>query len=327
MSMTTPPGWYQDPSAPTQERWWDGAAWSAQTRAPGAQQPPPPQQFGPARPTQPQGYGYPQGAPGQPQGYGYPQGAPPAPPGAPGSGGGGLGGSKLIVLIAAGVVVVAAIVLGVIFLGKDDSPPPAPAPTVAGPAPGQSTPAEPSAPGPSAPSAAPSVLSDQLNGITLPLLEGWELPDFGGDRDAATMTTKDTYDCPAGGGFCRHGTVTSRTAPAGQTTAEAAAKADIKTATDLSYGKDYLDREQFGGVKSHQEVKSEPVTVAGKQGYLVRWKVVTGKGPGGYVQSLAFPSSIGPGSLVLVRFAFDAGPEGPPPAGMDQITQGIRNAN
>ncbi|MFF0743641.1 DUF2510 domain-containing protein [Streptomyces sp. NPDC004111] len=322
MSMTTPPGWYQDPSAPTQERWWDGSAWSAHTRAPGGQQPAA-AQFGPAQPPQPQGYGYPQGA--QP-GYATPP-PPPAPPGAGGGSGGGPGGGKLIAVVAAGVVLVAAIVTGVVFLGKEDTPPaPPPVPTLADPpGAGQSTPTAPSDPAPPAASGDADILADQLNGITLPILPGWEKPEYGADRDAATMTTKETYDCPADGGFCRHGTVTSRTAPGNLTAAEAAAKADIKIAADVAYHKDSLDRQKYGGIKSHQEIKSEQVTVAGKQGYLVRWKVVTGKGPGGYVQSLAFPSSLGPGSIVLVRFAFDAGPGGPPLDGMDKITQGIRN--
>ena len=29
--MSTPPGWYPDPSSPSQLRWWDGSAWSEQT--------------------------------------------------------------------------------------------------------------------------------------------------------------------------------------------------------------------------------------------------------------------------------------------------------
>ena len=40
--MTSAPGWYPDPSAPGQQRYWDGAQWTEQV-APGAapQQPPP----------------------------------------------------------------------------------------------------------------------------------------------------------------------------------------------------------------------------------------------------------------------------------------------
>ncbi|MFD5455748.1 DUF2510 domain-containing protein, partial [Streptomyces olivaceus] len=36
MSMTPPPGWYRDPSAPHQERWWDGTAWTEHRRTPEA---------------------------------------------------------------------------------------------------------------------------------------------------------------------------------------------------------------------------------------------------------------------------------------------------
>ncbi|CAM5571617.1 hypothetical protein GCM10010329_72570 [Streptomyces spiroverticillatus] len=325
MSMTTPPGWYQDPSAPTQERWWDGNAWSAHTRAPGQ-----PQQA-PQTPAAPQ-YGYPQQQPQQQQGYGFPpapaQPGVPAPPAAPpgsGGGGGGLGKGGLIAVITAGVVLVAAIVTGVVVLGGEDDPKPPPVAATTPPVPGGSSAPTPP-PATTNPSADASVLADQLNGITLPILDGWEIPEFGGDREAASMQTKESYDCPGERGFCFHGAVTSRTAPTGQTTPEAVAKADISQATELAYGKDVLDRQKYGGIKSHQEVKAEAVTVAGKQGYLVRWKVVTGKGPGGYVQSLAFPSSMGPSSIVLVRFSFDAGPDGPPLDGMDKITQGIRNA-
>jgi hypothetical protein len=32
MSDLPPPGWYDDPTDPTQERWWDGTMWSDQTR-------------------------------------------------------------------------------------------------------------------------------------------------------------------------------------------------------------------------------------------------------------------------------------------------------
>lgn len=44
-------------------------------------------------------------------------------------------------------------------------------------------------------------------------------------------------------------------------------------------------------------------------------------GPGGYVESLAFPSGVGSRALVIVRFVFDAGADGPPLTDMDRITE------
>ncbi len=74
------------------------------------------------------------------------------------------------------------------------------------------------------------------------------------------------------------------------------------------------------------QVQMNPLNMAaGRAGYLVRWRVTTAKGPGGYVQSLVFPSSVGTESPVLVRFVFEAGPDGPPVADMDRITRGIRS--
>ncbi|WP_153182897.1 DUF2510 domain-containing protein, partial [Streptomyces sp. E5N298] len=83
--MTPPPGWYRDPSAPHQERWWDGTAWTEHRRAP------------------------------EPVGYGPAVGA--AGPG-PRTGTGGRG--KAVALTAAAAVLVAAIVTGVFVLGEDD---------------------------------------------------------------------------------------------------------------------------------------------------------------------------------------------------------------
>jgi hypothetical protein len=56
----------------------------------------------------------------------------------------------------------------------------------------------------------------------------------------------------------------------------------------------------------------------------VRWRVTTDVGPGGYVQSLVFPSSVGSEAPVLVRFAVDAGDDGPPVGDIDRIVRGIR---
>ncbi|MFJ7333537.1 DUF2510 domain-containing protein [Streptomyces sp. NPDC101116] len=249
-------------------------------------------------------------------------------PGAPAAPqpGGGTGRTKAIAVTAAATVLVAAIVTGALALNGGDgggteprtAPASAPGATPGSPEP---TPAA-STPKPSA--ADPAVVEDQLNGITFPLLDGWVRPQHVA-QDDVVMTTDGTYDCPAGVGLCRHGMVFSRTVTENdEKSPEVLAKADISEAADEAYDRDSLGRELYGGITSHQVVKSGPVAVAGRAGYLVRWRVTTAKGPGGHVQSLVFPSSVGTESPVLVRYVFDAGEDGPPLADMDRITKGIR---
>ena len=86
-----------------------------------------------------------------------------------------------------------------------------------------------------------------------------------------------------------------------------------------------MDNRPYGGISGHEKVKEGAVAVAGRSGYFVRWRVRTAKGAGGYVQSLAFPSSVGSQSLVIVRFAVDAGDDAPQVSDMDEITKGIRS--
>lgn len=292
MSMSTPPGWYADHGVPGTERWWDGNAWTAHTRPLGGVVPPGPYQQGHQQP------------------YRQTQSAPGGPSGRRGRG---------VVAAVAGLVLVGAIVGGVTLLRDDGTTTvPRSAPTVSEPAPG---PSDDSA----EPSADPTVLVDQLNGITLPIPDGWEKSDSVVDR-SITMTTVEDYECPGHSSrYCQRGRVMSFTATqTDAATPEALAKEDIQDASDALYDQDSIGTNLYGGVTSHTVVKSAAVTVAGRTGYLVRWKVTTGSGPGGYVQSLAFPSTIGAESLIIVRFGFDAGPKGPPLSGMDTITQGIR---
>ncbi|MEV0601573.1 DUF2510 domain-containing protein [Streptomyces sp. NPDC050315] len=324
--MTTPPGWYPDPghtgNGPAPERWWDGSAWTDHTRA--------------AQAAAPAAYGYPQqgtpGAYGYPQqqsGYGYPQGAPggydPAQPGGPGQGGGGRKRGPMIAAIAGAVAVVAAAGIGIaVALGGDephDDPKPRPTATASeSPSPEPATTS--AAPEP-APTDDEDTLVDALNSIAIPVLDGWHKDDFGNEMDMYIGP----YECK--GDFteqCMRGKVLSETA-AGftETTAKGIAKADIEKHVEETYGKDqYDDKDKYGGIDQHEELKSEKVTVAGRQGYLVRWKVTNKKGPDGIAQSVAFPSPGGSGSMVVVRFHFDVGGQAPPLADMDKILKGIK---
>ncbi|MEX1652796.1 DUF2510 domain-containing protein [Streptomyces pseudovenezuelae] len=203
--------------------------------------------------------------------------------------------ARAVALTACGTVLVAAIVSGALALARGDGDDVVAdtAPTVASPTPTTVPPG---------PAPAPSRLDDELDGISLPLPDGWG-PSPYVTPDHVVMTTDG-------------GRVFTRTLPAGPgTTPAALARRDVPQAADTSYG----------GIRSHRVVRSERVAVAGRAGYLVRWRVKTAQGTGGYVQSPALtPDRGGPPGAVVVRFAFDAGPDGPPLADMDRITGGIR---
>ncbi|MFE9441588.1 DUF2510 domain-containing protein [Streptomyces sp. NPDC006602] len=243
-------------------------------------------------------------------------------PGPPRPAGGASWRAKAVALTTAAVVLVAAIVTGVAVLGQDGGGPAADAlPTSVTPTELPTPTRTTSAP----PAGDPDIVVDELNGITLPLPDGWTTPKNVAEDDAVMTTDDGTYDCPAGVGICRHGLVLTRTVTENdEKSPETLAEQDIPDAAGAAYDRDSLDRRRYGGIESHRTVKSGPVAVAGGAGYFVRWRVRTADGPGGYVQSLAVPSSVGSESPVIVRFVFDAGPDGPPLADMDRITKGIR---
>ncbi|MFD4018146.1 DUF2510 domain-containing protein [Streptomyces sindenensis] len=339
MSYATPPGWYPDTGTPGLERWWDGTAWTAHTRPsaagpaashqPSAPADPGPAQSGPVQ-SGPAGFG--------PAGFG-PAGVGPAeaasagfgPPSfplphqrGPHNGPGGGNRTKILAITLSGALVLGAAVTGVILLGRDDGgTPAAPTTTTSTPAPVTTPSATASASDEPDPDENPAVLVDQLNGVTVPVPEGWEKPKSS-SSDVPTIRTVQSYDCPGGSSFCYHGTVTTHTARSTGTDPKALAEADIATAADLAYEEDSLGRRNHGGITSHKVLKAEQLSVAGRVGYLVRWQVTTGKGPGGYVQSVAFPSSVGTGTPVIVRLVFDADVTGLPLSLMDTITRGIR---
>jgi len=307
MSMTTPPGWYPDPQAPRTERWWDGTAWTAHSRA---------VQAGAQAPVQP----------GQGQLFGPPQPhtVPMQQAGAAGAGNG--GNRRLIALAVAGVVLVAAVAGGAVLLGRDDGgSAPEASPSSAAPTAATADPENSAVPSPAASEDA-TVLEDQLNGITLAVPDGWVRANSSLE-EGATIYTDETYDCPAGGSsLCRHARVSSlaANAPSADTTAKTLAEQDVAKAAEAVYGEDRLGDRPHGGIRSHTVLKSQNYAVAGKAGYLVRWRVVTGEGTGGYVQTIAFPSPAGTGALMVVRFAFDAASSAPGLEVMDEIAASIR---
>ncbi|MEU1089570.1 DUF2510 domain-containing protein [Streptomyces sp. NPDC005576] len=315
MNQTSPPGWHPDPGytgiGPAQERWWDGTQWTDQLRV----------------------------APAAVRSRRIRTGAG----------------------ITVGVVILAAVAGGGYALGHDDgkhSATPAAARSGAPPSGGDGRQGAPGGSGESgggfggrsgggedgsdggsgqnggdgsggqdqAPeSQIPSedgYATDVASGISLPVPDGWT-----GESGAvgAGLTTGE-YACPGDSRQkCVRGGVFSAPAAAlknTEKTAEAAAKKDISANAEESYG-----AKIYEGITSHQELKSEAVTVAGQKGYLVRWKVVTKKGDDGYVESLAFPSPHSKDLLVVIRSGFDINDRAPKLSVLDTITKGIKAAS
>lgn len=311
MTTNTPPGWYAEPghtgNGPAMERWWDGGAWTQYTRT---------------APVQDAAQAYP---------YAYPSGDIIATPG----GGGGRRTGTVTIAIVAALVLIGAVVAGALVLGKnsggdknDAKNTPTPTPTATQPPRRQLPPPSPSSPGGgpgdggdqgTPTTGGPAV--DAYDGISLPVLDGWQGSSGSNGIGASVVTggypcPKDaSQDCVRGGAFAEPAAALKITT----SSPEAAAKADIAPNAANAYG-----ASTYGATTSHQEVASEPVTVAGQKGYLVRWKIATKSGTGGYVESLVFPSPTDSTKLVVVRFGFDIGDQAPGPGDMDRITQGIK---
>ncbi|MFD7818920.1 DUF2510 domain-containing protein [Streptomyces sp. NPDC059785] len=323
MTQATPPGWYPDPGqtsdGPPAERWWDGNAWTEQTR--------------------PVGSAALWGPPAHPPAAGAYPGAPAGPA---------RRGLRTGIAVAAAIAVLAGIGGGVYALTKDDGGSGTSAnsqgpggqngqggpggqgggqggPEGGGPggAPGDSGGSGGQTPQPGEsgqPQTEDGYATDAINGIAIPVPDGWSGASI---TVGAQVTSDDSYKCPGDTSKdCTKGGAYSAPAVALEleaTTAKAAAKEDISKNAEESYG-----GTTYGKITSHEELASKAVTVAGQKGYMVRWKVVTSKGDDGYVESLAFPSPASSGQLVVVRFGVDVSTR---TTVIDQITKGIKESS
>ena len=315
MTQVTPPGWYPDPGqtseGPATERWWDGKAWTDRTRPAGSAAvwgPPAQQPAAGAAPAYP-------AYPGHPEYAFQPAAAPRR-------------GLRTGTAVAVAAAVLASIGVGVWALtghggsgggtvGSQRGP--GGFGGQGGPGGGQGGSGGGRSPDPGqsqAPKIRSGSVTDPISGISLPIPADWY-----GQQIAvgASVTSDQSYKCPGDTSqTCTKGGAYSAPAAVLKTagsTAEAVAKADIAANAQESYGKGY------GSITSHDVLASKAVTVAGQKGYLVRWKAVTSKGSGGYVESLAFPSPADPSQIVVVRFGVDVGEK---QSVIDEITSGIQ---
>ncbi|MFW6694497.1 DUF2510 domain-containing protein [Streptomyces sp. MAR4 CNX-425] len=361
MTGMAPAGWYPDPDRSDdespRERRWDGSAWTDEVR-PAAVAPDAPA-AGPAGPA-PQD-APPGGPPGglddaptevisggaAPLGFGPPPGPPGAPPGPPGKGGW-RGRRPLAVGIAAAVAAAALVGGGIaggyaLWGGDDGDGTGDNGPVAAGPDGEDGEPDSGDGPGggggtdggsgggpdlPDEGDEPPTEIptedgfaTDLASGIKIPVPDGWK----GQSGQIGASVSVGEYKCPTSPeDTCVRGGVNSAPALAlglDATSPKTVAEKDIGPNAEASYGD-----EAYGGITSHDEVESGEVTVAGEEGYLVRWKVVTEEGDDGYVQSLAFPSPANSETMVLVRAGFDIGDEAPGLGELEEITEGIEEA-
>ncbi|MFJ1702199.1 DUF2510 domain-containing protein [Kitasatospora sp. NPDC088346] len=324
MTNSIPPGWYPVQGT-SEERWWDGSAWTADVRQAGAPTAgqladaptqawesagygPPAAPVGP--PTAQPAYGYPpQGLAGG--GYGYP-GPPPSPR---------RNGLVIGISVAVVVVLVAAGAIGYAFTRGDDPSPPPPGPSASGSA-SRSASASPSrSPRPSAspspsPSAgasrstgAPTTVTDTVHSLRVTVPYGWTT---GTPTDVVSMrSTSGPYDCGMAQQCVR-----------GQFSIEsnAVTGADARSAAEAAMAE--FAPSVFGKLLGHRELASGPIVVAGVDGYAVRWYVTPEQGAQGYTLMIACPAE--GGGFVLLRGGVDDDPLAPKPAVLEQIVAGIR---
>ncbi|MDG9706003.1 DUF2510 domain-containing protein [Streptomyces sp. DH37] len=304
MSITTPPGWYPDPGhtgpGPAPERWWDGSSWTGHTRfSPGAHDAYGPYGTGGAHDPY---HGRPSLLPRE-------EGRPPR-------------GPLVAAVIAAAVVVTALIAGGLLLLGGSGD--------LAGrqARPGTSAGAD-ETPGGESPDGGgagegedggPGTAVDRVNGVSVPVPEGWHEAE----TEQGIWLSSGSYPCPGDPSLtCVRAGVSLRAADdLTGTDPRAMAEADIARNAEESY-----DAKGYGGIESHEVVSSGEVTVAGRKGHRVRWRIANELKPDAYVESVVFPAPDGSGRMLVMRLGFDVHAEAPDTGDMDRIVAGVRAAD
>lgn len=147
-------------------------------------------------------------------------------------------------------------------------------------------------------------LADPQTGIQIPRHPGWdEEMAFSG-----VALSFGEYDCATG--TCDRGEIKTGSTSAYQD-AKSAAEGELKKWAASNY------RDS----KGHTELKATPVTVAGVNSYMTRWKV-NSPSQSGYAQVVAIPLSTGGFGTIAVHL--NDSPEAPKPEFMDQVIKEIR---
>ena len=155
---------------------------------------------------------------------------------------------------------------------------------------------------------------DLEDGVSLPIPSGWK---GGTTQDGHAALTIGSYTCAQSADGCTLGGANTETLKASVSDgAKAAAEADIAGAV----------KEAYGDVTGHQQLEAQAVTVAGRSGYLIRWKVDAKVGNSGTVETVVFPTSDNK-TLVALHMGFDTASGAPALSVMDTVVAGIKDVD
>ncbi|GAA2107417.1 hypothetical protein GCM10009759_46500 [Kitasatospora saccharophila] len=309
MSTPTPPGWYPVPGT-GQERWWDGTAWTDSHRQAGLVNDAVTQTW--------------QVAPGPPP---PPTTLPFQPPFQPGPPPGRSGRGPLIATVSVAVLLLAGVVGAVVWAVQPDDPKkagPAPTITVGVSTPAASDPPRSPSPTPDADdtsaddtdsSPAPALqLADKAHGWGVPLPDGWTAEPA--NERATVVEIFGQYACEQSESLCLRGQFAVVADSVDAADAQAAAE---RAMTDFA-------AVAFGTLRTHREESAGTLTVAGSEGWAIRWYVEPEQGAAGFAVVAAVPDPDGSGYVIL-RGGVDDDPKAPDPAVLDDIIQGITTAS
>lgn len=310
-----PAGWYptgeNGPDGQPVERWWDGSAWSAMVRPVGSGD-------GPARP-----------------------------------------GNRTRALIAAGVVVVLVVGgLGTYFALHNDN-------SGSGTTTAQSTPTTGStggdgglgggnggsgnggngqgglgglgglggggtsaSPQPTVTGGSGQTVTDPINGLTIPVPSGWtgSSGSTSGEGSWPSLSTG-PYTCPSALAQSNGSSASAATCTRGGVSFEttSGSSAQQVVTSDMAT----IAKGNYGNLSGHTVAGQGAITVAGRSGYQITWKVTPSySGPSGVVEVIALPVPGESGYFTLIDIGVDQSAQAPSLATVNsQIIDGITDAS
>ncbi|HEX4787223.1 MAG TPA: DUF2510 domain-containing protein [Actinospica sp.] len=168
-------------------------------------------------------------------------------------------------------------------------------------------------------------ISDPIDGLTIPVPSGWT-GNSGSTSGQGSWPALSTgpYTCPSAlassngstsgsaGAQCTRGGVSFTTVSG--SAAQSVATSDIAT----------LAKDNYGSLSSHTVSGQGAITVAGRSGYQVTWKVVPSySGPGGTVEAIALPVPGQSGYFTLIDIGVDDSAQAP---SLSSVNSSIINA-